>query len=52
LLARTAIQTHASFAAEMAIDGAYRTADDMEANLRRQSIQARLDHGLLMITTV
>jgi len=36
----------------LAIDGAYRTADDMEANLRRQPIQARLDHGLLMITTV
>lgn len=36
----------------LAIDGAYRTADDMEANLRRQPIQARLDHELLMITTV
>jgi septum site-determining protein MinC len=36
----------------LAIDGAYQTADDMEANLRRQPIQARLDHGLLMITTV
>jgi septum site-determining protein MinC len=36
----------------LAIDGAYRTADDMEANLRRQPIQARLDNGMLMITTV
>jgi septum site-determining protein MinC len=36
----------------LAIDGAYRTADDMEASLRRQPIQARLDGGMLMIATV
>jgi len=36
----------------LAIDGAYRTADDMEANLRRQPIQARLNDGMLMVTTV
>jgi septum site-determining protein MinC len=36
----------------LAIDGSYQTADDMEANLRRQPIQARLDDGMLMITTV
>jgi septum site-determining protein MinC len=36
----------------LAIDGAYRTADDVEACLRRQPIQARLNDGTLMITTV
>jgi len=36
----------------LAIDGAYRTADDMEANLRSHSIQARLEGGTLMITTL
>jgi septum site-determining protein MinC len=36
----------------LAIDGAYRTADDVEASLRRQPIQARLNDGMLMITTV
>jgi septum site-determining protein MinC len=36
----------------LAIDGAYRTADDMEANLRRQPIQARLEGGTLAITAL
>lgn len=36
----------------LAIDGAYRTADDMEANLRSRPIQARLEGGTLMITAL
>jgi septum site-determining protein MinC len=36
----------------LAIDGAYRTADDMEANLRSQPIQARLEGGTLAITAL
>jgi septum site-determining protein MinC len=34
----------------LAIDGAYRTADEMADKLRNQAIQARLEHGTLAIT--
>jgi septum site-determining protein MinC len=36
----------------LAVDGAYRTADDMEVYLRSQPIQARLEGGTLAITAL